>query len=139
MRESEERSPRGEMRNGDEPLFFIGTRARRPHRRFSRFREAHRGLLLGQRRPCYERISAEIGRGAYEVPHVPSMGSHAVRESPRTQDDLSSSPQKRSTPPHCAQCRKAMLISLCEPGFDNIAQVTYQCAECGLLDRTQIQ
>ena len=137
MQESEERRPRGETRNGDEPLFSLGREHAARTVDFHAF--AKRAGDYCSASAGEERISAEIGRGAYEVPHVPSMGSHAVRESPRTQDDLSSSPQKRSTPPHCAQCRKAMLISLCEPGFDNITQVTYRCAECGLLDRTQIQ
>ena len=41
--------------------------------------------------------------------------------------------------PLCAQCRSPMTIVLCEPDFHNFIVATYRCAECGLLDRAQIQ
>jgi hypothetical protein len=41
--------------------------------------------------------------------------------------------------PLCAQCRSRMTIVLCEPDFQNSIVATYRCAECGLLDREQIQ
>ena len=43
--------------------------------------------------------------------------------------------------PLCAQCRAPMTTDRCEPDFEKSISVvvTYRCAECGLLERAQIQ
>ena len=43
--------------------------------------------------------------------------------------------------PLCAQCRAPMTTDRCEPDFEKSISVvvTYRCAECGLLEREQIQ
>jgi hypothetical protein len=48
-------------------------------------------------------------------------------------------PRIRLSAPLCAQCRGPMIIVVCEPDFENSMMATYRCAECGLLDRAQIQ
>jgi C4-type Zn-finger protein len=40
--------------------------------------------------------------------------------------------------PVCAQCRNTMKLMVCVPDFANSLLATYQCRDCGLLDRLQI-
>ena len=40
--------------------------------------------------------------------------------------------------PLCAQCRKSMVLVICEPDFHNSMVATYRCQECGLLDRAEV-
>src|SRR4051794_13197886 len=40
--------------------------------------------------------------------------------------------------PLCAQCRKSMILVICEPDFHNSMVATYRCQECGLLDRAVV-
>jgi hypothetical protein len=38
----------------------------------------------------------------------------------------------------CAQCRKSMILVICEPDFHDSMVATYRCQECGLLDRAEV-
>ena len=40
--------------------------------------------------------------------------------------------------PLCAQCRKSMVLVICEPDFHDSIVATYRCEECGLLDRAEV-
>ena len=40
--------------------------------------------------------------------------------------------------PLCAQCRKSMVLVICEPDFHDSMVATYRCEECGLLDRAEV-
>ena len=40
--------------------------------------------------------------------------------------------------PLCAQCRKSMVLVICEPDFHDSMVATYRCQECGLLDRAEV-
>jgi len=63
--------------------------------------------------------------------------AHAV-EKRQTQGTLSFRENKLRAP-LCAQCRSTMTVALCEPDFADSIVATYRCAECGLLDRAEIQ
>jgi hypothetical protein len=39
--------------------------------------------------------------------------------------------------PLCAQCRKSMVLAICEPDFHDSMVATYRCQECGLMDRAE--
>ena len=48
------------------------------------------------------------------------------------------SPHRGTMSPLCAQCRKSMVLVICEPDFHDSMVATYRCQECGLLDRAEV-
>ena len=47
-------------------------------------------------------------------------------------------PHRGTMSPLCAQCRKSMVLVICEPDFHDSMVATYRCQECGLMDRAEV-